>query len=455
MGQSQQSSRKAYCETERHGLVIGGTGSGKTTGSLVPWALNWPGSLIWIGDVMSEGALLTAAHRSTFSEVVLNDPYETFPDFLGTFKHGGYNPLARQNEESEYFVSNMMSIAAGCVPRDKYAKEKYWDNGALSLVQIVSMAEVLYNPTPSLGSVAEIISGDVQGYLKRLLERYKHWTIQNKGKRYVLPSSREDEVRSLREVIENTRTHMAFCLDPTIAANLDRNDYSYGDCRRKRMSIYNIIPAKLLMKNPELAKFCRLHLQCAISELFDGAGDVPVLIIADEYQQLAHEGLDIMPLALAAGRKFQVQIVLSVTSHSEFVALHKNEHEAMYDNMGFVQWLQANSLSDSRHLSELCGEREVQTTSNSVSNDPAKSRLSVNHSTSVRDKKLILPHEVRSMGRVEEIVFMDGVPGRGPLRLNRTSYRDIPELAAVAGPNPYYKEKPPKEHLHGAEAGRA
>ena len=157
--------------------------------------------------------------------------------------------------------------------------------------------------------------------------------------------------------------------------------------------------------------------------------------------------LDIMPLCLAAGRKFNIQVILSVTSHSEFAKLHQHDHEAMYNNMGFVQWLQANSLSDSQHLSELCGEREVIGRSKSLSNDPERQTWSVNDSASVHRQKLILPHELReeldSTG--QEIVFMDGVRGRGPVRLKLKSYRDIPEMAAIAGRNPYYDEEPRKD----------
>jgi hypothetical protein len=38
-----------------------------------------------------------------------------------------------------------------------------------------------------------------------------------------------------------------------------------------------------------------------------------------------------------------------------------------------------------------------------------------------------------------EIVFMDGVPGRGPLKLTAKSYWEFPELAGVAGRNAYYE----------------
>jgi type IV secretory pathway TraG/TraD family ATPase VirD4 len=72
MGRSLQSGRDLYAKTERHGMVTSGTGGGKTTMSLFDKIVRFPGSVVVIGDVMGELACLTAAYRSTMSDVILN-----------------------------------------------------------------------------------------------------------------------------------------------------------------------------------------------------------------------------------------------------------------------------------------------------------------------------------------------------------------------------------------------
>ncbi len=114
----------------------------------------------------------------------------------------------------------------------------------------------------------------------------------------------------------------------------------------------------------------------------------------------------------------------------------------IYNNCGLVQWLEAKDLPSSKHLSELCGEREVFSRSKSLNSDLQTNKTSVNESVSEKTSRVITPHEIRfHLKRNEQIAFLDGPNGpSGPLRLNKKSYRDIPELAALAGNNPYYKE---------------
>jgi type IV secretory pathway TraG/TraD family ATPase VirD4 len=102
-------------------------------------------------------------------EVVIDDAYNTFPEYLEQFHHGGYNALAHLNPDDDSFMSRAMGIAAACVPQNPNSKDRFWDDSARTLIQVLIMCEVILNPTASLASVAEILSGDVDAYLRNAL----------------------------------------------------------------------------------------------------------------------------------------------------------------------------------------------------------------------------------------------------------------------------------------------
>ena len=171
--------------------------------------------------------------------------------------------------------------------------------------------------------------------------------------------------------------------------------------------------------------------------------DIEKLLIIDEYFQVARDGLPDIELALAACRKARTRIWLCcVGGMRELMAIHGDNFETVLESCGVVQWLTAKG-KNAELLSEMCGDTEMHTTGKSVgveltgNSGPAQRGPSVNETRGQVSRKLLLPHEARALGKQEQIVFFGDV--EGPVRLNKGSYLDVPELRKLAQQNPYYE----------------
>jgi hypothetical protein len=174
------------------------------------------------------------------------------------------------------------------------------------------------------------------------------------------------------------------------------------------------------------------------------------LLIVDEYFQVAHDGFEDMELAFAAARKHRCRIWLCcVGGMRELVAIHRDNLETILEGCGMVQWLTAKG-QNAKILSERCGDTERYSYGKTLGTElmgpdgrPSNRGPSVSESRGQVARKLLLPHEAEALGtgdqKDDQIVFFGDVAG--PVRMLKANYRDIPELAKLAGTNPYYEDQ--------------
>ena len=173
------------------------------------------------------------------------------------------------------------------------------------------------------------------------------------------------------------------------------------------------------------------------------------LLIIDEYFQVARDGFPDMELALAAARKHRCRIWLCcVGGMREMKAIHRDNLETVLEACGMVQWLTAHG-ENAKILSERCGDMTEHGYTKTVGTElmdanarPSTRGPSVSEARSQVARKLLLPHEAEALGTGnqsnEQILFFSDVAG--PVRCLKAGYRDIPSIAKLAEPNPYYKE---------------
>ena len=129
-------------------------------------------------------------------------------------------------------------------------------------------------------------------------------------------------------------------------------------------------------------------------------------------------------------------------------ALYPDTFDTFMGSCGVKQFMKVQDPTTAEYVSALCGEREVVTVGRSVNTNPiydyqdptqeAMNKFGVSDSKNVATRRLILPHEVRSLGPREQILWLPGV--NNPVRCNRKSYLEIPELTRLARSNPFYRK---------------
>lgn len=444
-GYSQQSRRPFYYNPKPGQLkpiiVFGSMGSLKTTSQHIPFALQWPGSLIVI-EATGE-TLITSAHyrQRRFGPVSLVNPMRAYQQFLRGLPERRCNPMAKMNPlDLNTFGLKASKLTMGLITDDN-SRDKFWDNSSRGLTKTVLMCESsLMGKRATLGRVADIIYQDPIDYLKWAYQRVWQPKLKFRARRW---GSASLDTKSVNEVIQNTQTHLDFLMEQPIADCLSADEIDITSLKRRPQTIGFINPLNSI---GVFDRFRTLTLEWILSELqTEEPGNVPVAILIDELAQYGR--MESVALAMSSLRKFNCFMNIAVNDLGTLQSIYGREAaDTFINNAGLIQFMSARDLVGSEYLSRILGETEVHGFSKNISfpasgnyQEPSTEdlqKLSVTYSRSQTKRSLALPHEIRNFGPREGIVFMDGVPG--PIRADRKPYFET-HLRSLARPNPYYR----------------
>jgi type IV secretory pathway TraG/TraD family ATPase VirD4 len=174
----------------------------------------------------------------------------------------------------------------------------------------------------------------------------------------------------------------------------------------------------------------RLFLSLGMSALYREDG-VPVTVLIDEAYILGRH--DEVTKALSILRKFNCRVSVIFQSSGQIDRLYPDDSDLF--TSGSVMAFRASGEKSARAMSFRAGEEVVPSPSYS---DPASpTDLRVKPSWSPHKRERIPAGMMFSIPRGKALVWL---PGDDAPRISRVKgYFDIPELAARADPNPYYK----------------
>jgi type IV secretion system protein VirD4 len=419
-----------------HRLTFGGSGVGKTS-HLIEIAAEWPHSLVVPHDIGGELAFTTAHYRRKFGKVVIVDFYGLRPDLLSGLRRGCYNAIGPHwinPNDRLTFGPRARKAATGAVYQEVEGNQRYWYRTATEVVQTVTMAVTKHEPANDrhLRRVAEIINGDVFDYLRHIVRKTDDGSLKTRAQRWANPKA--EDIRSLSEVIENTRSELEFLLDDPVAEGMRKSDFTFGDCRREVVTVYAVYPADV-----EANRIARLLTSCAFCELMreDGKGNVKTMVMIDEFFSLGRMDLD---QVFVTARKYNCVLHLCLQDMGQLRQLHPQTHESFIGSAGVVQWLAgASDIGGSEYVSSLCGETDYYTTGKTSGYNfgaDGKIAQTVNGSIGVQARRLVLPQEVRALGDREQILTVDGV--KAPVLANTKPWWET-SLRHKLRRNPYYR----------------
>lgn len=423
-------SGKSICLPEKfetHIVTFAGTGGGKTTGAAIVAGLSWKHSLLGL-DSTGEFLATVADYRRKFGRVYQINHTGHFMEFAKNIPRARVNPMGqhRLNPKRSDFAARSRKVAEGFVRQIINGEQVYWYSSATDLVQAIIMALVRHDPKNAHpGKVAEIIAGDVKDFARYIARSTDNAHIKNLFMRWTTT----EDIKSLREVIENTRTETAFLLDEATQDVLKGSDITFADCKERVTTIIPVVPP-----NVTDGRFLNLMFASANAELLEWrAGKKErTLIMADEYASL---GFRDGPNIFTTARKFNVQMWICLQDYVQLSKMHPADHESFINNAGIVQVMDASDLTGSLWVSEMSGDGETLSYSKTLGYRLDDATPHASESWSQISRKLILPHNVRLMK--EQILLIKGLrPVKGKIK----RYFETP-LAKKAKPNPFYSKR--------------
>ncbi|WP_409361007.1 Ti-type conjugative transfer system protein TraG [Bartonella heixiaziensis] len=412
-----------------HMIFFAGSGGYKTTSTVVPTCLTYPGSIVCLDPSTEIAPMVRFARKKMGNRnVIVLDP----------------NSILTKN-------FNVIDwLLDDSVPRTQRE------------ANIVSFSKLLITDKKSDNSSAEYFSTQAHNLLTALLahvvfsDEYKDHERNLKTLRTILSQSETAVVNQLRMIQETTPspfiremvgifTEMA---DQTFSgvyttASKDTqwlslsnyadlvcgDDFASSDLANGNTDVFLNLPASILNSYPAIGRvIIGAFLNAMV--IADGNYKKRVLFVLDEVDLLGY--MNILEEARDRGRKYGTSLMLFYQSSGQLVN-HFGEAGARswFESCSFVSYAAIKDLQTAKDISERCGQMTVEVSGTSKSRGLSLGKGSYN--TNSQQRALILPHEIiQEMRQDEQIILMQG---QRPLRCGRSIYFRRKEMLAAAEKN--------------------
>lgn len=314
-----------YLPSDAHSILLGPTGSGKTTSGVIPRLLDHRGAAFVI-DVKGELYHTTSKARARMGqEVLVLDPFGLLgvPSF-------SLNPLAMVAAASD--PDNVAWQVVDSLSPTESLRDPFWDNNAkaliVGLVQHFVAREVSGRGTASLSDVSDLIRSDDAVYsMAVLLDKDKD-----------MPTEAHRSIAAVLSMPEVTRGGVlatAVAMLRLFGVRQVRAATSDGDIPLSSISKGDPITLYIVMPPATLRPYgsiLRLWMDTVLSALFqrEEVGAEPTLLAIDEAAALGRMAQ--LETAFALGRGYGMSVMAVFQTLHQMRSLYGDAHRVLLDN---------------------------------------------------------------------------------------------------------------------------
>jgi len=412
-----------------HALLVAPSRSGKGRDVLVRSLVTNSDSAVVI-DVKGELAAITArARREMGHDVFCLNPFGLHTGDPWKLPQHGFNPLAALDPESDNFVADMESLCSALVQHDGN-EAAHWADGARSLLGGLIVHEVITarrdKRQPSLGRVRGYVvmeDDEFQATTGDMLRDHNEGMVAD---RLGMFRKLTNELRSLKSTAKTQTTWMS---DPVMQKAALRHDFAFADLKRKPMTVYVILPSRLISKDRTYNRYMRLMLGSAIDAMTatPRTSSRPVWFLIDEFYSLG--AMPVIETMMSEGAGYGIQLQPVVQNLGQLKELYRGNWETFVANAALKQWFAPRDYTTAEYISKMLGQFTA---------NPQTIGADGKVSISETGRALLRPEEVMQLSEQEQIVFLKGCPNPFRQLYRSPYYKETWGLQARCDPNPYF-----------------
>lgn len=288
-------------------LTIGGPGSGKTQGQVIPNVLHYRGPVIVL-DVKGEVFDATAGHRQSSGSTVYR---------FSLIKDDGpshqYNPLDAISRDEDEVFDDAHRMAEVLIQRAADEKDPFWVNSARDLVAAL-IASVVIDPEVEVANFTALLDRLMSAGKRRIevLER-----VQAIGKAAgirqlayageTLVSLAEENERTFESIVQQARQALTPFGSPIVERATRGSDWAPSALRAPGASLYVAVPQdKIEFFAPLLRLILSQHLDALMKAKVESHDELPLTIFLDEMPQLGN--FEPIVKAIELGRGYGIRV---------------------------------------------------------------------------------------------------------------------------------------------------
>ncbi len=352
---NKKSDQSTQYSGDRHIILLGPNGSGKTTAFAIPVVSDLNRSILCT-DPKGEICAVTFRKRSKLGTSIILNPFNVMD--MGSH---GFNPLLRLVPYSDDFVRRATNIARAIVKTNPRDNQPHFVDSARALFCALTMWECITAKrdarTPSLINVRNMVSaprglrdgaGNPTHFDKTLADMLTsgYTPLVNKVGRFM------EDTKEVPSIISSAILATEFMDEPAIAKDLSQGNIDFGILKRELATVYVILPPNQLA---DFSAWMRLIVECALMDLYTVPGEKRVLFLLEEFAQLGH--MEIIAEAVGIARGYTVQLCMILQTLSQLKSNYKNEYNNFIGNSGVFASYAPRDLESARYLSEVIGQK--------------------------------------------------------------------------------------------------
>lgn len=377
-------------------IIVGGSGSGKSTGIIMPTLRSWKGA-ICATDIKGE---ISACYERSKRNCPEMRPYIIFdpmnPDSLS------YDPFwwVTQDEPTSLY-RNMTDIACTIIPHHCPEHERFW--GKSEQAGLAAGLSCYYWMGLSFSEcLSELLSGGLSKLQQTAVENNDQLTLNILGD---LLSMKDETISSIDRGIRNAL--LPLVADPHIA-HAFRGEREGARCFTwadlEHSNIFLKIPTDKVEQwggafNLMYAQLIRYLERRPEKHSEAGKQNVQTLLMLDEFPRFGK----LIPIlgAIPTLRSKNVNICLAVQSSAQLDALYGIENRRdIFDNCQYQAILRADDADTQEYLCKRIGTTKVMTESFSRTLDNSGAKIGYAKNRTEVQEPRIFPHELSTLNDV-------------------------------------------------------
>ncbi len=393
----------------QHCLLFAPTGSGKGVGFVIPNLLFWKDSVI-IHDIKLENFELTSGYRQKKlkQKVYLWNPAD--PDGISHC----YNPLDFVSKKSGQMVDDVQKIANLLLP-----EQEFWQNEARSLIIGVMLYLVAdKNKVTSFGEVVRMLrSDDVVYNLAVVLDTMGKEIHPVSYMNIAAFLQKADKERS--GVISTANSSLELWSNPLIDTTTASSDFDIRNFKTDLTTVYVGLTPDNINRLQPLMKIFYQQASASLTAHTPRKGDkFGVLFMMDEFPTLGK--MEQFQTGIAYFRGYNVRLFLIIQDTEQLKGIYEEAGmNSFLSNSTYRVTFSANNMETANLISQLVGNKTMSQESVNKPKffdlNPASRSLHV----SEVQRALLLPQEVISLPRDEQILLIEASP---PIKSKKIFY---------------------------------
>lgn len=403
-------SKRGYLVADgfQHILLFAPTGSGKGVGFVIPNLLYWKDSVI-VHDIKLENYELTSGWRQKEGQQV----YLWNPASPDGITHS-YNPLDWVSPKMGQMVDDVQKIANLLLP-----EQEFWENEARSLcVGVMLYLLAAKEKVASFGqTVRELRSDDVVYNFAVVLDTLGKEIHPVAYMNLAAFLQKADKERS--GVMSTLNSKLELWTNPLIDAATATSDFDFNKFKIEPTTVYvGLTPDNIDRLKPLMQVFYQQASQIMTKHMPKPEEKIGVLLLMDEFPTLGE--MIQFKQGIAYFRGYKVRLFLIIQDTEQLKDIYEEAGmNSFLANSTYRITFAANTVETANLISQLIGNKTVKQVSR---NSPVFLDLnpaSRSKTVSETQRALLLPQEVISLPRDEQIVLIESAP---PIKTKKIFY---------------------------------